>query len=361
MNDDFETLQSVTKFMEAQRSLKRESIRDSLKGAGVPIPQRIVDELALLNPHDALDVLGDHPGFKIWRRLKSYKTAFAVFNQSGLDLFDAIDTLAKRMRDEDLLIKPNRHKLEEGKLRIYKELFAFGNAAHSLKDHASYRLQDVASVANFKSKLAEHFDNDGLHDFVIALRTITHHVDVVEPRSHIIGRSNREPEKISFRFNRAEIHAVVESAKAESGNYKINMAGRDYLDNSPDTIDVRSTYNDYFQRAHAFHDWFQRELEIRPPEELRDFERCLKANRDNGIRTSWRIMLGSWVQNRETPPDPYQHLHKFLTPDQLEEIEGLPRKSNQQIDKVIEYIDEDDASDDEIRGLVFELFHRAPD
>ena len=50
------------------------------------------------------------------------------------DLFDAIDALADQMREQNLFNKPLRHKLDEGRIRIHKELFAAGNAARRLTD-----------------------------------------------------------------------------------------------------------------------------------------------------------------------------------------------------------------------------------
>ena len=133
------------------------------------------------------------------------------------------------------------------------------------------------------------------------------------------------------------------------------------LEDAPDQIDVCSIYQEYFQRARTFHDWFKGSLEKQPPPELQDFERCLKANKDAAARTLWKMLLGNWLKNWTTPPNPYEHLHKFLTTEQIEEVELLPKKSQQQVDKVVDFVDEDNACDDEIRGLAYELFRRAPD
>lgn len=361
MNQNLDLLRAVTRQLEDRRIQEREAVRSALMAASVPIPQSVVDDLALLRPEDALDVLREHPGFKIWQRWKSYRAALAVFERSAYDLFNAVDTLATKMRDENLFAKPNQHKLDEGKLVIHKELFALGNAAHSLRDHASNRLQKVAGISGFESKLAEHFGHDGLHDFVIALRNITHHVAVVEPGYQVTRRPGEEPDEFAFLLQRDDLRAIVESVKAESGKYNINKAGRNYLDKSPDRIDVRATYKEYCERVRAFHHWFKGVFEQHPPPELEDFERCLKANKDCAARTLWKALLGNWLNNWKTPPNPYDHLQKYLTDDQLEEIKRLPRKSQEQVDRIIEFVDEGDACDEEIRKLAYELFARAPD
>ena len=61
------------------------------------------------------------------------------------------------------------------------------------------------------------------------------------------------------------------------------------------------------------------------------------------------------------PANPYEYLPQFLTAEQIDEVERLPKMSPQQVDKIIEFVDEDEACDDEIRQLAYELFRRAPD
>ncbi|HIP79992.1 MAG TPA: hypothetical protein EYH07_16215 [Kiloniellaceae bacterium] len=346
MKNGADSLRWVSDLMRAQRTRQREAVRDALKVAPIPIPQVIVDELALLNPTDALDVLKDHPGFKIWQRWKSYQAALALFERCMADLFAAIDAFDEVMRQDDLFSASQRHKREEGSLRVHKELFAAGNAAHSLRDHASYRLQDIVQNPEFKARLAEHFGDDGLHDFVIALRTITHHIEMVEPALRITHRFGGNAAEITFYLDRDKLQAAVESVKQESGKYKINEAGRRYLKDALATIDVKAIYEEYLVRASAFHSWFSGTLEAGPPLDLQDFERCLKANGDMAARTMWKALLGNWL-NWDKPPNPYDHLPRLLTGAQLEEVMRLPRKSEQQVDRVIAFLDKDGACDDE--------------
>src|SRR3546814_10763531 len=132
-----------------------------------------------------------------------------------------------------------------------------------------------------------------------------------------------------------------------------------YLENAPATIDVKSIYEEYFVRARAFHGWFRGTLEADPPLELQDFERCLKANSDLAARTAWKALLGNWL-NWDKPPNPYDHLPRMLTAEQLDEVMCLPRKSEQQVDRIIAFLD-NGACDDELRQGAYELFRRAPD
>lgn len=361
MNHNLDMLRAVSQLMVKQRQQHREAVLSSLLVSTVPVPQNVVDDLAHLNQEDAIRVLRDHPGFKIWQRWESYQAALAIFEQSLQDLFDAIDELTDQIRSENLFIRPVRHRLDNGKLRIHKELFAAGNATHSLKDHASHRLQQVACIPDFDAKINEHFGNDGLHDFVIGLRTITHHIDAVKPDLNYTRHFSEKYDEVVFVLTRDELKTIVDSVKQESGKYKINRSGREYLDNAPEKIDVRATYEEYARRAGAFHGWLKATLEGQPPPELHDIQRCLKANKDEATRIWWRMLLVNWLKNWKRPPDPYQYLDRYLTEGQLGEVMRLPKKSPQQVDKIIEFVDEDKACDDEIRQLAYELFRKAPE
>ena len=143
MTGNLDILRAVTQIMAQQRHQRREEVRHSLVLATVPVPQTVLDDLARLNREDAISVLRDHPGFKLWQRWNSYQAALAIFEQSIQDLFGAIDDLTDQVRNKDLFSRPYRQRLDAEKLRVHKELFAAGNAAHSLKDHASYRLHSV--------------------------------------------------------------------------------------------------------------------------------------------------------------------------------------------------------------------------
>lgn len=361
MTGNLDDLRAVTQIMAEQRQLRCEDVRQSLMSDAVPVSQTVLDDLARLNREDAMSVLRDHPGFKIWQRWNSYQAALAIFEQSIQDLFSAIDDLTDQFRNKDLFSRPYRQRLEAGQLRVHKELFAVGNAAHSLKDHASYRLQRVARLPEFGAKLGEHFGNDGLHDFVIGLRTITHHVDVVEPHLNYTRQFDDKDDEVVFDLSRDDLQVTMDSVKQEGGKFMINQAGLGYLANSPDKIDVRATYEEYTRRALAFHEWLKGVLERQPPPELQDIQRCLKANNDATTRAFWKMWLGIWLKNPERPPDPYHFLDQYLTRDQFDQVMGLPRKSPQQVDAIIEFVDEDGACDDEIRQVAYELFRKAPD
>lgn len=93
---------------------------------------------------------------------------------------------------------------------------------------------------------------------------------------------------------------------------------------------------------------------------LHDYDHIMQEKRNLNERQWWNAMLVSWLRNWKTPPNPHSHLHKYLTEEQMAQVNALPRNSKEQVDLVIQFVDKDDAIDDKLRALAYELFERSP-
>jgi hypothetical protein len=137
----------------------------------------------------------------------------------------------------------------------------------------------------------------------------------------------------------------------------MNASGRQYLERAPEWIDLRTLFLEYRRRAREFHAWLTQTIGTLPLEAVRDYEVCVKESRKAAARMWWKAMLGNWLK-WPSPPNPYNHLDRYLTPEQLAEVYALPMKSEAQVDRVIELMDTDGACDDELRSLAYEFFRR---
>lgn len=346
-------LRHAVRIMDEQRLCKRERVRKAIKASTVPMPEDVVRDLAQLNSRDARDVLRDHPGFPTWEKLRSYETSFEVFNRSVEDLLRAIQKFSKLSRDETLFERRRDNELNNIQRIIQKELFAAVNAAHALVDHSTHQLQKSIRIPDYDKRLAECFMDDGLHDFVIGLRSIIHHVQMIRAGWLVTQRLGDANLRATFMFERDELLFIVQHAKG-----KMKRSGRRYLESTPENIDLGQLIDEYRRRTREFHFWFSDVIKAQRMEDVRDYERCLKENKSFAARTWWKAMLGNWL-NWDRPPNPYKHLDRYLTPDQVEEVYRLPMGSTEQVDKVIEFVDTDGACDDELRHLAYQLFRRA--
>jgi hypothetical protein len=116
----------------------------------------------------------------------------------------------------------------------------------------------------------------------------------------------------------------------------------------------------YRPRMTRFHSWFRERLDSDVLIALRDYDRIMLEKKRPGTRTWWHILMGNWLRNWKVPPNPHDHLPRYLTPEQLEAVYKVPRNSKEQVDLVISYIDTDNAIDDALRAEAYELFERSP-
>jgi hypothetical protein len=213
------------------------------------------------------------------------------------------------------------------------------------------------SLPDYGAKREKLFGKDGLHEFVTGLRILLHHLHIVEAGWTIRGGSRDRAPSATFMLDRAELERLVEEHRGGFGaQYKPMKA---YVEAQEKKIDIGKVFAIYRARADQFHEWMMRELDSPAIVALRDYDALHLRKKKADRRMSWNGLLGNWLRNWEVPPNPHKHLHRFLTPAELAEVNALPRNSKEQADRVIAIVDPEGAADDRIREQVYELFRRA--
>jgi len=352
--DQREAWNYLVEHMFDRRNAELESMRLAVRATSVPVPNDILQRLVLLNPTDAHDVLREHPGFKLWDRYRSYENSYQLFDHSFVGIRRAIEKFESDAEDGSIFTRVRTKDLDDIQQSVQKELFTAANAAASLVDH-SRRLQKFVGASGYTNQLVASFGEDGLHEFIIDLRVMLHHLHVVKPGYQWQKRFEEDAKtKFSFTFSR---DALVQAANDTDPERLKKLI--EYLSSAPEKIDVKLTWDEYRRRAEKFHAWFSETVKVHSFENVRDYERCVKENKNFASRTFWNATLGNWLNNWKVPPNPYNHLAKYLTPEQIVEVYALPMGSTEQVDKVIEFVDEDEACDQHIRQQAYELFRRA--
>lgn len=342
-----------------QRHREVERVTAAVKSAPVPMPPDIVTALVQLGPNDIHDALrAAHPGFALWEKKKSYQISFEVFESSFKDLLAAIGRFEVACEDALLSSHSRDHEVGQYERAMQKELFAAANAAHSLVDHSTRQLQKEANIPEYEDRLSAAFGADGLHETIIGLRNILHHFHMLKAGwqwTKTFGEGGKT--EYSFNLDRDSLLlAATERRDKLSGFARI----QEFLSKSSDKIEVRKLFEEYQKRASTFHAWLSDELKRESFVALRDVERCFKENRNFAKRNWWHAMLGNWL-NWKVPPNPYDHLPKYLNEEQLLEVYQLPLGSPEQVDKVIEFVDVDGACDEPLRKRAYEFFRRGAD
>jgi hypothetical protein len=169
-----------------------------------------------LNQLDAHDVLREHPGFQMWDRHRSYETSFQIFTRAFADLIASIERFETAAADHSIFDRAHATELAETEQAIQKELFSAANAAASLVDH-SRRVQLLANVPDYGSQLAGAFGGDDLHEFIIGLRVMLHHLYAARPGYYWEKKFEPGAKVINgFKFSRSNLMQAARDVHAAS-------------------------------------------------------------------------------------------------------------------------------------------------
>lgn len=321
---------------EVQRARRREKLAGLV--AVAPVTEGTLKEIAWLGPIEREAVLRHHPGHKLERKLQSLWSMLSVFNKAHVDLLVQLDRFHAFSLTEEMHLPIGRLQLEGIELAVNKELVAFSAAAGALVDF-SRRLRDSIAVPEVSEQLAAIFDEEE-HRFVTALRNVICHQEFPDISWQINFGSTRETD-------------FVMPAEGLRDHGALHQKARTFLDRSSKGIRVRALANSYAARVQKFYGWYRTALEANAPNELGDYRKILRASMANASRATYRVIFQQLLARNV---DPYDHLHKYLLPHQLEAALKLQTHSKEQVEFIIAIVDDHGACDDELRSQAYQLF-----
>jgi hypothetical protein len=340
-----------------RKAAELESIRTSVATCGAEIPDSLRERLLRLFPADAKSVLREHDGFKYAERRDHYKDSVSIAKVCFRDLETALVEfgVAATAEAPDIMRHKNRDKLDATERQIQKELFAAANAAASLVDH-SRRLQKRFQFDAYDKKRSEFFKDDGLHELIIGLRVLLHHLHIVQAGWSLSSDFRTGERHATFKLSNATIRKALDENADGFGAEKVKSIST-FLDAAPDQLDLLPLFREYGTRAGHFHAWLSGQLEQHSIVELSDYDHCILEIDRLSTRMGWNALVGNWLQ-WDRVPDLHKHLQHFLTPEQSETVYSMPRNSRQQVDAIVTFLNEFGAVDEPLRQRIYQLFER---
>jgi len=341
----------------ARKDAKRDALQKAVEESDVPLSDELLDCVLSLFTTDAGLVLQHHAGFIIAERRDHYRASLSIMRLAIADLKTALKNFVQvaTIDDPGIILAKNRGQLQAIEERIEKELFSTANAAASLVDHVR-RLQLKIEIPGFREKLTDCFKNDGLHELVIGLRVLLHHLHIVKANWSVGSDFTTGDRRADFSINRQELErAIYQSGGRFNG--KQGKLIKNYIASCTEKINLLDLFTDYDARLECFYDWYNRQIETGSPEALRDYDRCMAEKDRRSSRTVWNLLVSNWL-NRKEVPNIHKHLPDYLTTEQLDAVYELPINSTEQADLIIEFIDNRDAIDPDLRSKIHRLFER---
>lgn len=326
-------------FDEARRRLKREKMICAI--AEAPVSDATLQQLIWLGPTDADEVLRHHPGYEIDEVLSSLSKMLDVYRCSWKALSTELDCFREFAQKPSSLHRSQETTLKDVQSKVRKEVFCLSSAAMSLVAIAQ-KLETKMSIPGYRDKVGELFISSPEHHFVKKLRNNLNHgwfasADWMMSWSTTVVSGE-------FTFSSSDL--------LQNGDF--NSLAKGYIRAAGDRIKVRQLFASYSAKIEHIFGWIEASVGDYLPATVVDYRRCVSARRANASRCHWRLVLSQIAIPKQI--DPFQQLHRFLTEDQLQEVQNLPHRSLEQVDRIIELVDEHQACDAELKALVYQLF-----
>lgn len=300
----------------------------------IPVPDDLLSEIAW----GWSDLLKHHPGFEAERKLRALSAMLAVFNRAHKDLVAQLQRFHEFTLTENFGRRSGKRQLQEIEETVDKELVAFSTAAMSLVDHVR-GLRDLIPLADFEVRRSAIFDEHE-HRFITELRNMISHGQFPDVNWHLQHGEEHVTDFTLFSSNLLDYPDIDKHARA-------------FIARCGERVYVRRVTDSYAGKVRQFYDWYYQAIKVNVPDALMDYRRCRRVCTVTSSHSWHRMLVHDFI---EWKVDPYQHLDKYLLPEERHAAMKMPMRSKEQVDYVISAADEHDACDDELRSMIYRLF-----
>lgn len=290
----------------------------------------------------AQEWVDEHPGRVFVSRLESLKAVRRIFEGSVNQFIECLASFHAEAHSGSLFRRNRQSDLEAYEHRFQELLYVFASSAMTLVDQ-SRTLSQKVMLPGYNERVNITFANNARHRFIQELRVDVIHVTLHRPGWELTSGRNEEA-KSKFMLRPKQLTRL----------HEYNAQARQYVDEHPEGIDLGQLIVDYSSGVSEFHEWLQQTTEEVAGHMIADYQRCTKRIKAVSSRSFWNIISQQFLIAGQR--DPYSYLNRYLTEDELKEVYAIPQRSRRQVDRIIEFVDEYEACDVELRQIIYKAF-----
>ncbi len=284
------------------------------------------------------EAIKEHPGYEVESDFLDLRFALEIFLDSVADLLLSIADFDKECRIPGFWHRGNKSRVAYFERRVRHGVSTASMSVFSLVD-VSRRVSEHYKIEEYEEKVKSTFADNEQHRFIQCLRNYITHVRLAESGWHVTWPGKGAVE--------TQFLLKTEELLFWKGWDKLALS---FISRYPKGIDLKLLFKSYAESVRSFQQWFIMEIEKSQKEQLAEYRGYDKLLKSFAWKSFWELMLGQVVIN------PYQHLDKHLTPDEIAEVLAMPKHSKEQVDRIIEIVDEEGLVDEELRGLAYRAF-----
>lgn len=308
----------------------------------LPWTDEILVEAVWKKPFKVQEWVDEHPGRVFVAGIESLKAVLRIFERSTEKFGELLVRFHEEAHSGNLLHRNRRSDLEAYEHQFQELLYVFASSAMTLVDQARV-LSKKVTLPEYDVRVSESFAKNPKHRFIQELRVDVIHITLYRPEWQLAVGINEE---------RSSKFMLWEKQLTRLPEY--NVKARQFVDDHPNGIDLGSLIVDYSREVLAFHEWLRRAIEAKEEGLINDYWHSLRRVKAVSSHSFWSLALQQVVIAGKQ--DPYKYLDQYLTDEELNEVNVLPFRSQQQVDRVIELVDEYEACDDELRQTIYKAF-----
>lgn len=286
-------------------------------------------------------------GGRVWAALKEVKDSHWILDQAIDDLLEGINRFSHQSQYQDFWSRVNENSREKHTSNIKRFLFNASSSLAALVDHTRNFLRSYPVPGELEER-GMAFKDDKLHRFLFDLRNYSIHWKPAQANWNIATTAGEAggSRTVSFLLSKTEL--------AEWSGWK--SEAKEFLDLQPEKIDVRELFIEYQLRARKFHSWLQTAAKITHYTNIRQYLEYKKWH--DGFHEQWT--WNAVAAFRGTRRDPYELLNDYLSPREIEHVYSLELKSDEQINRLIDLVDLNQAVDAFLRARLQEFLRQTP-
>jgi hypothetical protein len=291
---------------------------------------------------DAHESIKQHPGFDLHECSLSLKSVLRMFNKTADTFFTTLQRFHAEADGQQLFSRIRSNDLREFEETFQETLYLFASCAMTLVDQ-SRALSKKVEIPDYSSRVSSTFAGNPRHRFIQELRNDLIHVTLHQPGWQLSTDRDRT------RTSRFMLHA--NQLKRADDWHRL---AKEYLQQRSSGVDLGALIQEYRMQVNEFQEWLQARVIEAADQIIDDYLRCDRFLKAIGSRCLWRLLLSQVViQGRR---DPCQYLDQYLTQSELDEIQLLPPRSKEQVDRIVEIVDDFGACNEELRSLAYKAF-----
>ena len=299
------------------------------------------------NFQQAIREIDASDGGRIWAALNEVKDSHWILDQAIDDLLEGINRFAHRSQYQDFWNRVNVDIREDHTKNIKRFLFNASSALAALVDHTRNFLRSYPVPGEPEARRIA-FKEDNLHRFLFDLRNYSLHWKPAQANWNIVTDVTETGASRTVAFL---------LSKDELGEWSCwKSEAKEFLDSQPERINVRELFIEYQKRARKFHSWLQTAAIITHHINIRQYLEYKKWHHGFHVLWKWNVV----ADLRDTKRDPYEYLRNYLSPREIEHIFSLELRSDEQINRMIDLVDLDQAVDAPLRARLQEFLRQTP-